>query len=54
MDPDEVYEDLMGLVKQVMAGETVEVEDLAGAVQDLDEWITKGGYLPKAWGAVHH
>jgi hypothetical protein len=23
--------------------------DLAELVQGLDEWITKGGFLPKAW-----
>jgi hypothetical protein len=28
---------------------TVDAEQLAELVQALDEWIGKGGFLPKAW-----
>jgi len=32
-----------------LAGDYETASRLAGAFQDLDEWLTRGGFLPTAW-----
>jgi len=60
MDPDVALEELrvaMQRVKEVFANyENSSVDPLVGAAKDLldrsenlDEWMTKGGFLPSAW-----
>jgi hypothetical protein len=53
MDPDALlneiracYTELNGSIKP----ERIELGDRLGdLIADLDEWITNGGFLPKAW-----
>lgn len=59
MDPNETLRRLRGLTERVHCGEVMSddeienvMEELAELVDALDEWITKGGFLPKAWQEV--
>lgn len=62
MDPDTALSDIRALVADIRA--TVDGQngldpngpdigelgnDLADAVDNLDNWLGKGGFLPKAW-----
>lgn len=38
-----------GVKDEVLAHEEEEAEELAEYVRNLDDWITKGGFLPKRW-----
>jgi hypothetical protein len=58
MDPDAVLAEQLRLAGAMLAdhhdsdGNGVDRHDaaeLASLVIELDEWITKGGFLPKAW-----
>ena len=54
MDPEEVYQEMKNA-----AGMVINADDewmaadnglkLAEAFQALDEWLSKGGFLPRAW-----
>lgn len=58
MDPDAALQRIRDLIAEI--NDEAEgslrylnlVSDLADAVQDLDEWLAKGGYLPAAWRAA--
>lgn len=30
-----------------------DVDELGCAVRDLDDWLTRGGFLPEAWRDAH-
>lgn len=53
MDPTALLERIRSLVEDVLAQEHKypDEEDLllAEAINDLDEWLTKGGFLPHDW-----
>lgn len=51
MDPDENLREQRALVKKWLAGHISlgEAARLAELVQALDEWMSNGGFLPKAW-----
>lgn len=55
MDPDACLEEIRDLVKmiedpEVQGNDEAEAGiNLSMAVEALDEWISKGGRLPKAW-----
>lgn len=53
MDPNETLRQLRALVAQVHGDEEGDIndqlEDFAGYFEALDEWITKGGFLPRDW-----
>jgi hypothetical protein len=58
MDPNATLEELRKLVARVHKdyedpdGNGVDQDDadrLATLIESLDQWITKGGFLPKAW-----
>jgi hypothetical protein len=60
MDPDECLRRckvqvarIRALQKQDRAGDTFELADagqeLADAFDELDEWLTKGGFAPNQW-----
>lgn len=53
MDPNAALKKIRDLV-ETMDGQPDEMivgmaEELAVLVQGLDEWLSKGGFLPKAW-----
>lgn len=54
MDPDETLSMIRDLAKQVRAAADDELaasygSELADAIEILDEWLSKGGFLPDAW-----
>lgn len=55
MDPNTLLHRVRTLVEKVKdpyfnaAKDPQTPLDLANAVDDLDEWITKGGFVPAAW-----
>ena len=55
MDPDEALKRLRELTQNVLrlaelGEDNAELGvELAEQVEALDEWISKGGFLPKAW-----
>lgn len=53
MDPNATLETLRQLCADWENGITRDSEQLAGeffdAVTALDEWLTRGGFLPRAW-----
>lgn len=60
MDPDkclnEIRETVLALKEAGNRGNVIEAyglgETLADNVQALDEWLTKGGFLPMSWERV--
>lgn len=56
MDPNAVLKEIRKLIERASDLESFPRPDpaellteLASAVEDLDEWLTKGGFLPSAW-----
>jgi hypothetical protein len=51
MDPDKALSAALIVAEGVLEGRGSEVstEILARAIQDLDGWIVKGGFLPARW-----
>ena len=54
MDPDACLAEIRALVKEVQEAPTLQGQgyyaaDLAERVDALDEWLTKGGFVPAAW-----
>ena len=56
MDPNATRQRVLKLAAEIRGthlddvGELAELGvDLAYAIQDLDDWITAGGFLPRAW-----
>lgn len=50
MDPNALLERIRELVAATFVSEDGSyADDLAGAFDDLDEWLSKGGFLPSAW-----
>jgi hypothetical protein len=45
MDPDAALERIRELIND---GDSADIE-LVHAFQDLDDWLCKGGFLPKDW-----
>lgn len=43
-------------VDELVGGDPIEdaAVDLLDAVEDLDEWLTKGGFVPDAWVRHNH
>jgi hypothetical protein len=54
MDPDAALEHLRTLIRQLRQTTTTEAqadlgEQIADTVDDLDQWMSRGGFAPKAW-----
>jgi ribosomal protein S20 len=54
MDPDQALQDLRSAIKRL--DKSVDTDEFINATaltrdaaQALDEWLSKGGFLPKAW-----
>ena len=57
MDPDANLNEQRRIVARMLAhdSEAIDTNDairLAELAQALDEWITKGGFLPAEWGSM--
>ena len=50
VDPDAVLERIRNLCARFRAGDYVVTEDLVEAVENMDDWITRHGFLPAEWG----
>ena len=49
MDPDEVLHRLRVEVQEVLRGEEPSPAAMAEAFEALDQWLSKGGFLPSDW-----
>jgi hypothetical protein len=51
VDPNETLTVLRKAAFRIMADPDAapDAEELAEAIQNLDEWITNGGFLPREW-----
>lgn len=51
MDPNANLERIRVLVRNALRGDgdDDETAELADLVEGLDEWLSAGGFLPKAW-----
>ena len=52
MDPDKTLTEILELVNEQLAGGGLrhsEIDTLANRVEDLHEWLKKGGSLPLVW-----
>ena len=57
MDPNAALLDLREALREYehaaeLSAIAVAAERLAAAASALDEWLSKGGFLPAAWGAL--
>ena len=59
MDPNATLRELRGLFRQwEQAGsrgpwDEHDADRAIELARDLDEWLTKGGFLPRAWGHAY-
>lgn len=49
MDPDEA----LRRMRDLCTIDGVDPEKIVAQFQELDEWLTKGGFLPEAWARAH-
>ncbi len=49
MDPDEALRVIRELTAAVLAGDRTAAAELVDHFEDLDRWLTTGGFLPAAW-----
>jgi hypothetical protein len=49
MDPNANLAEQRRIALSILEGDDGDAERLAELVQALDEWLTKGGFLPDAW-----
>ncbi len=51
MDPNETLDRIRDITTNMMAGEAsdADVDLLPELVEALDQWITRGGFLPRDW-----
>ena len=59
MDPDETLRELRVLTRRLLdaaphpAAATADAIRLAELVEALDDWLSRGGFPPRAWAAGH-
>lgn len=54
MDPNKTLANIRAIIAELRrtntTGKVIELGDeLSWMIQDLDEWLSKGGFLPAAW-----
>jgi hypothetical protein len=49
MDPDALLTNLRFAINNVLRGGEAEVEDIALMFDNLDHWLSNGGFIPAAW-----
>jgi hypothetical protein len=55
MDPDATLIELRALAGREYGGDTLDEDEtfrLAELIHNLDEWLTRGGFLPTDWNAL--
>jgi hypothetical protein len=56
MDPNKALTTIREVIAGILDGsgacEVHELDEMAESFQALDEWITKGGFLPEAWCVI--
>ena len=55
MDPNATLEhirDLAGVLRMYNGNPASKADELVDAINDLDEWLSKGGFLPDDWQEV--
>ena len=53
MDPNETLKQIREVIRDLRDGEMPSMhaaDTLADLFEGLDDWLTKGGFLPDAWG----
>lgn len=51
MDPNETLDQLRRITLDGLHGGEMDAEHMANLFDALDEWMTRGGFLPTAWSA---
>lgn len=49
MDPNAALNELREMVAAINNGRTPDLEHLAEVFEGLDDWISRGGFLPTDW-----
>ena len=50
MDPDVALREIRSMVAAALDdGARIDIDELAILVESLDNWISRGGFLPKSW-----
>lgn len=49
MDPDALLTNLRFAINNILRGGTAEVEDIALMFDNLDHWLSNGGFIPADW-----
>lgn len=49
MDPNETLNTIRAEVHEILFGDKPDPDALAEAVNNLDEWLSRGGFLPNEW-----
>lgn len=49
MDPNATLENIRSLIEEYDQDAPVDVSELIEYVRALDEWLSKGGFLPAPW-----
>ena len=55
MDPEAALEEIRAIVERADDEDTDVVEDhnrLVDLIAGLDQWMSRGGFMPKAWAAM--
>jgi hypothetical protein len=58
MDPNETLQGIRSIIGELSLSKNTDNlldlgEELASAVEQLDNWLTGGGFLPDEWTRVH-
>jgi len=51
-DPDQLLNVVRAEVHEILHGDKPDPAALAEAANGLDEWLTRGGFLPTDWSAL--
>jgi len=50
MDPDATLADIRWTIREYREGNLdIYMDDLIALIDDLDNWLSRGGFKPKAW-----
>ena len=49
MDVNAKLQEIRELIAEAQSGCEIDTEHLVELIEALDTWISRGGYLPKAW-----
>lgn len=52
MDPDEALAIIRGMVTDHYHDQDVDLDTFVVTIDGLDEWLSKGGFLPESWQAA--